>query len=72
MEFTHCVFSVDGVKLLSAAGTWQTPGKLTLVRNGVHPESVVSSKLEPAFGELENGENSRPGATGEASFSVAR
>jgi len=55
MEFTHCVFSVDGVKLLSAAGTWQTPGKLTLVRNGVHPESVVSSKLEPALANLRTG-----------------
>lgn len=51
-EFLLSVLSSNGLTLLSAGGTWQAPAKLTLVRNGVHPESVVASNLEPALGCL--------------------
>jgi hypothetical protein len=48
-EFMRRVLNLNGVRLLSATGTWQSPRRLTLASNGVHPGSVVSPKLESAL-----------------------
>jgi len=64
--------NVNGVRLLSAAGAWRIPGNLTLVRNGVHPESVVSIKLEPALAHFRWAKDAARVAATEIALSMAR